>query len=166
MGIRRNGFTLIEAIISLVMLAILILGASLYRYGCAMDSRKASVDMLANRTGLLLLESWHGSYATTFNPTDAAQMPVSGTVVVATGSGPGAPDGTYTTLGNYTVTVNSANTSLSNIKFYITLSSKDGGGGLKMKILNMNMRYSQQGIASASLADSGKALSLTTYKFY
>jgi len=170
---RRNGFTIIEVIVAMIMLAIIIFGAIAYRYHAALDSKRAEVDILANRIGLLLLESWHGFYG--YNPsthTYSAYNPVlhlqnTGAVIgldITTSAGPARPDVTYNALGSYKITLNEGN-NLNYIVFYSTLSSKDAGGSLGMTIINVTVQYSQRGNSAASLGDCEKTISLTTYRY-
>jgi Tfp pilus assembly protein PilV len=65
----RKGFTVVEAMTAITMLALIVLGSALYRYWSSLDSRKAMAQATANRTGLFLLEAWRGSTdPNSFNP--------------------------------------------------------------------------------------------------
>ena len=55
---RANGVTLIEAMVAMAILAIAALGALSYQYHSAEHSRIAKYEMIATRTGQLLLEDW------------------------------------------------------------------------------------------------------------
>ena len=78
---RNSGLTLIEVMISLLVILLMLVGAVSYMYGCAWNARRAEVRITATRIGQLLLETWKlaGSYdapgqwswnVTKFDPTD------------------------------------------------------------------------------------------------
>ena len=67
---REKGFTLIEVMISLLVILIIVIGAVSYMYATAKNAKEADVRANAVRIGLLLLESWKASGAdvSVFNP--------------------------------------------------------------------------------------------------
>lgn len=150
----RCGFTLVEIMAALVILAVAVLGASGYRYYAALDARKAAMQAGASRVATLLCESWRGvegdeSYdpAHNFGPyieiegdKDSKEAP---------------PDG-FTLLGRYVVLVDQTS-------YHAVLSWNDIRPGLRA--LNVTVAWAQprQG---AGAAGTDKALKLTTYTSY
>ncbi len=77
----NSGLTLIEVMVSLLVILFMLVGAVSYMYACAWNARRAEVRITATRIGQILLETWKltGSYAsghwswnvTNFNPTNA-----------------------------------------------------------------------------------------------
>jgi type II secretory pathway pseudopilin PulG len=55
---RFGGFTIVEAMMAMAILAIAIVGAMAYRYYATMDARRADIHMTASRVGRTLLEGW------------------------------------------------------------------------------------------------------------
>ena len=53
-------FALIEVMVATVVLAVVVIGVSGYRYYAAMDARKAAMEATASRIALLLCEGWRG----------------------------------------------------------------------------------------------------------
>ena len=54
------GITLIEVMVTIVIISIAVIGAAGYRYHSALNARKANVQITAARIALLMLESWKG----------------------------------------------------------------------------------------------------------
>jgi type II secretory pathway pseudopilin PulG len=78
---RNTGLTLIEVMVSMLVIMIIVIGAVSYMYASMWNARRAEVRITATRIGQLLLETWKlsGSYdgtgnwswnVTDFNPTD------------------------------------------------------------------------------------------------
>jgi len=55
---RNSGLTLIEVMISMVVIMIIVIGAISYMSACMWNARKADVRITATRVGQLLLETW------------------------------------------------------------------------------------------------------------
>ncbi len=55
---RTAGLTLIEIMVSVVIIVVGVLGAAGYRYYCALDARKADIQITTARVGSMLLETW------------------------------------------------------------------------------------------------------------
>jgi type II secretory pathway pseudopilin PulG len=79
---HNDGLTLIEVMVSLLVILFIGIGAVSYMYACAWNARRAEVRITATRIGQVLLETWKltGSYdalgrwswnVTNFNPTNA-----------------------------------------------------------------------------------------------
>lgn len=71
-AVRRTpcGVTLVEVMVSMVILAIVALGALGYQYHAAREGRIAKAQITATRTAQLLLEDWKSTGGSTnYNPT-------------------------------------------------------------------------------------------------
>ena len=55
---RTAGLTLVEIMVSVVIIVVGVLGAAGYRYYCALDARKADIQITTARVGSMLLETW------------------------------------------------------------------------------------------------------------
>ncbi|MHC4525778.1 MAG: type IV pilus modification PilV family protein, partial [Planctomycetota bacterium] len=65
----RRGFTLVEVMISILIVMILATGAMGYQYASTRDVKVSEVQASAARIGMLLLESWKGQQGdTSFDP--------------------------------------------------------------------------------------------------
>jgi hypothetical protein len=60
-----SGLTLIEAVVAMVLLAIIVLGALGYQYYAALHARIARAQIVATRTAQLLLEDWKSTGGST-----------------------------------------------------------------------------------------------------
>ena len=147
--------TLVEVMVTILILAVAVIGASAYRYHSALDARKADETATATRIALLLCENWRGIRGDeTFDPEDywAQDLPV----IEVSGEGPQVSPG-FTVLNTpYTVEIN-------NVLYYVTMSWKDIFAGLRA--LNVAVAWNQNGSGSGStaFADAEKSFRLTTY---
>jgi type II secretory pathway pseudopilin PulG len=55
---RNSGMTLIEVMISIVVIMIIVIGASSYMYACMWNAKRADVRITATRLGQTLLDLW------------------------------------------------------------------------------------------------------------
>jgi type II secretory pathway pseudopilin PulG len=55
---RNNGLTLIEVVVSMLVIMIIVIGAVSYMYASMWNARRAEVRITATRIGQLLLETW------------------------------------------------------------------------------------------------------------
>lgn len=149
---NRSGLSIIEALISVIVVITAILGTASLRYQAVLDSKRAEVGMAASRLALMLVESWRGLQGTTaYNPVTelGAQL------TIESDSGPTQPDG-FTVLGSYAIVLNNAS-------YYATLSYKDANASLRQ--LNVTVSWEQKGLTGASLDSSDKLFALTTYVY-
>ena len=154
MTVKRHkstgGFTLVEAMITILILSIAVIGTSGYRYHAAMDAQKAAMHITAAGVALLLTESWRGVKG------DETYDPIAhlGSDLVITTGNSTTVEG-FNLLGGYTVVANGVN------YYYVTLSWKDVG--TELRILNVVVTWIQrdQGQTGSSYAD--KSFKLTTY---
>lgn len=131
---RICGLTLIEIMVAVAVIAVAAIGAMMFRYYCVLDARKADVQMVAGRVGVLLLESWKGMAGlNTFDPTAIGSISGSGITITSGVSGPPGPSD-YTPLNTgYRITANRVN-------YYATLSYKDATPTAP-KMLNVNVAW-------------------------
>lgn len=105
-----SGLTLVEAMVAMVLLAIVVLGALGYQYYAALHARIARAQIVATRTAQLLLEDWKSTGGSTeYDPSTlglgfSAKLAVPAHWSNGEGGGAGAPlhDGVYaiTTVDN------------------------------------------------------------------
>ena len=55
---RNSGFTLIEVMVSMLVILIIAIGVASYMYSCAWNAKRADVRITATRVGQFLLETW------------------------------------------------------------------------------------------------------------
>jgi prepilin-type N-terminal cleavage/methylation domain-containing protein len=120
---NKTGFTLIEVMITMVVITIGVTGAMGFRYYCVLDAKKADVQITAARIATLLLEDWKGTGGVAigslaYNPMVA--LPES-TGLTIDNQGVVGPDAHFTKLNSYHVVTNISASSI--IHYYVTLSS-------------------------------------------
>jgi len=106
---RNSGLTLIEVMISMLVIMIIVIGAISYMYSCMWNAKRADVRITATRVGQLLLETWkitgsidvEGNWSwnvNDFDPTDPdfnITLPDSFESITADLGGVGTPLGDY-----------------------------------------------------------------------
>jgi len=136
--------------ISIVVLLVVLIGTSKFRYYSTLDSQKAAAKITAARIGLMLCESWRGvKGGETYDPT----AHFGSALTITESAGPDKPEG-FTLLGSYTLALNGAN-------YYTTLSWKDVSTGLRA--LNIVVVWAQREQGQSSINDADKSFKLTTY---
>ena len=132
---RQRGFTLIEVMISVLIIMVLATGAMGYQYHSTRDVKISEVQATAARVAMLLLEAWKGQQGdTTFDPTDVfgSEMSVQTSMI-----GPDIPTNSMgvalTTLGSYEVVVRS-------VHYYVALSYEDPSA-LEPMLLNATIGW-------------------------
>ena len=147
---RSKGVSLIEAMIAILVLSIVVIGTSGYRYYATLDARKADVYITAARIGHLLCESWRAvKGADAYDPT----VHLDSDLTITASDGPDAPED-FTLLGSYKVVLN-------DFDCYITISWKDVSTGLKA--LNVVLVWPQRGQGGNGIDDADKSFRLTAY---
>lgn len=58
---RDSGLSLIELIVAISVMLVAVIGAMGFRYYCALDARKADIQVTAARLGSALLQDWAGN---------------------------------------------------------------------------------------------------------
>ncbi|MHC4287098.1 MAG: type IV pilus modification PilV family protein, partial [Planctomycetota bacterium] len=99
----RQGFTLTEVMISILIVMVLVTGAMGYQYNSTRDVKISEVQAAASRIAMLLLEGWKGQQGnTSFDPVDVFSDELS---IQTSTSDPGVPDNSggapLTLLGSY-----------------------------------------------------------------
>ena len=139
---KRRAFTVIEALIAMVVFVIAIIGTSAYRYEAALNARRADSYATGVRMTLLLCEGWSGEEGdTAFDPVALFSPDLT---IASTVDGPGIP-GSFTLLGNYGIVAEGS-------YYYATLSWRDMATGLKA--LNIAVSWNP---ANPGLDDSTSA---------
>jgi type II secretory pathway pseudopilin PulG len=117
---RHKGFTLIDVIISVVILIVAISGTIQFRYHAAIQTRKANMRTAGAELALMLVETWRGVDGDeTFDSIDH----FSPALTITSSTGPAMP-AAYDLLGSYAI-------QWSDYDYTATLSSRDIGGGLR-----------------------------------
>ena len=146
----RRAFILLETVISIVVLIIVIIGTSTYRYYAAMEVRRSDVQVTAARVGLLLFEGWRGTNGSdTYDPT----VYLGSDLAITQSTGHQIP-GDFVLLAGYRVR-------LDDVDYYAALSWKDVQPGLRA--LNVVVSWPQRGQTTYTVADTDKLFSLTGY---
>jgi prepilin-type N-terminal cleavage/methylation domain-containing protein len=145
----RTGFSIVEVVVAIVVIAVAVVGTSGFRYHSTLDWRRAERHTIAARVALLLSESWRGDRGReTYDPVSH----LSSNLDIEAGEGPDAPTG-YTALGSYTVTVNA-------MTCYATMAWQDTDD---LRTLNVQVVWSQRGEGDGGINDADKSFALTTY---
>lgn len=152
--------------ITIVVLAIAVIGASWYRYYSALDARKAATYRTATRIALSLCESWRGqgiSGTATYDPVAHlnSELQKEGGSITISGSGPSAPLD-FTELGRYEITIE-ITTDIDQVHYWhywATLSYKDIA--TDFRALNIVVAWDERGGAN-SYSSAMKTFRLTTY---
>lgn len=125
-----RGMTLIEAMITMVTLAVALIGGAHLRYYSALDARKADVQNSDARLGSLLLESWKGAGGHSDYLPEAdfgSQLTIS-----EVDSGPAVIHG-FTKVGNYHIECDRGN-------YFATLSYKEATS-TEARALNVHITW-------------------------
>ena len=153
----RKGLTLIEVMVAVTVIIVAIIGSLTFRYFCALDARKSSVQTTAGRLGQLLLEGWSGlggraisdSY-NIFNP--ASLSNAASELVIISDVGPSVPSG-FNSFGSYRVTADGA-------YYYATLSYQDDAAN-GLRVLNVSVAWPEKYPVGAFSGDD-RSVNFTT----
>ena len=151
-----SGFTLTEIMAATVILMVVVLGTSAFRYTAALGARRADAQTTAARIGLLLTESWRGaSDPNTFDPTQLTSGGINPTLVIESSYASLEIPASFAVLGIYRIAADG-------FDYYAALSWKDvPGGGLRT--LNVIVAWDQRGSRSEYHSYPDKTFELTTY---
>lgn len=116
----NKGFTLIDVLLSVVILIIAISGAIQFRYHAAIQTRKAKMRTGAAELAQTLVETWRAEGGADTFDSAAHYSPA---ITITPASGPAKPSD-YNLLGSYAI-------KWADYDYTATLSSKDIGNGLK-----------------------------------
>jgi len=145
-----SGFSIVETIVAMLVVAIAILGTISLRYQSTLDARRAETGIAGVQLALTLAETWRGSAGSeTFDPITV----LGSDLTIETDDGPDVPSG-FTLLGKYKIELSSAN-------YFATLSYKDINSSLRA--LNSTVSWEQRGIVETEADDADKSFGLTIY---
>ena len=151
----RQGFSLVDTMVAVVILLIAIIGTSIFRYNAALDGRKFDSQTSAARIALMFCESWRGITGDlAFDPTGLSTSDLK--IGQSTQSVPAVPLD-FTLLGRYTVMLND----IRGVTYHATLSWKDIQSGLRA--LNVVVAWAQRGPEEDGVESVDKSFELTAY---
>jgi len=116
---KAKGFTLIDVLLSAVILITAVSGAVHFRYHAAIQARKANMRNSGAELTLMLVETWRGVDGSDTFDSISHFAPE---ITISTAAGPSEPSG-YDLLGSYAI-------QWSDYDYTATLSSRDIGNGL------------------------------------
>lgn len=150
----KDGFTIVEVMITAVILLVAVLGSSGYRYYAALDARRAAQQAEAARIGLILCESWHGVGGVgTYDP--VAHLGSSMAISLMSGAdGSGFKGADFNLLGSYQVSAN-------NMTYGAVMSWKDINADLRA--LSVVVTWPVENGYLDAQAPGQKRYELTTY---
>ena len=149
----QSGASLIEVMISIVVLSIGVIAASSYRYHSTLDINRADTQAVAGGIGWTLCESWRGVRGDpSYNPVTC----LTPALTIAADDGPATPTG-FTLLGKYQVTSNSVN-------YFVNMSWKDLS--ISLRIVNIAVAWAQAKRGQTTLNDTDKQFKVVTYTQY
>lgn len=153
---RRQGFTLVEVMTSLLLVITIVLAALGVRYLAVKQARRGDAYNAAGKLGQMLLEGWRSAGApSTYDPVTrfAGQMTLTPTTSTMA---PPVPSG-FTLLGRYHV-------ELDHIHYYATLAYiNEDLVNQRPAVLYAGVGF-RHGYQAASVTSSGNYVQLTTYK--
>jgi len=151
----RQGFSLVDTMVAVVILLIAIIGTSIFRYNAVLDGRKFGARTSAARIALMFCESWRGiNGESAFDPTGLSTSDLK--IGQSTKSVPAVPSD-FTLLGRYTVNLNDVH----GVAYHTTLSWKDIQSGLRA--LNVVVAWAQRGPGEDGVENVDKSYGLTVY---
>lgn len=148
---KKDGVTIIEVAVAIVIMLVGFIGATSYRYYAALDEQKAMAWRNAARIGLLFSESWKSLKGYRLYEPEEHLEPQLG--IDAVPDGGAAPEG-YTHNGTYLVKAD-------NRDFYITLSWRDIDA--EMQILNVEVNWTPRPAPDNGIEDAYKSYTLTSF---
>ena len=149
--LRRDGFTIVEVMVAVAIIAIVALGTLSFQYYSVRDSRSSEAQVTATRLGQLLLEDWKS----TGGDSDYD----------ATSLGLGFVASTPPATGSYIIT-------LDNQTFYIQMaqqlapvssgSNPDPVAGVTLQELSVTVSW-RKDFGNGTISNSDPTLNLTTF---
>jgi len=148
-----GAFTLVEVVLSIVILMVLVNGVLGYQYLSARDAKLAEVHAAGGRLATLMLQSWKGCGGTNdFDPVDAFRGEID---IRLSSSGPEVPEeGTFSAHGQYRVRLN-------DVHFFVTLAKANAAEQHPMT-LHASVAW-RKDYSSTALDGSEKALQMSCY---
>ena len=150
----KPGLTLIEALVSCVVLVIAVLGTAAFRYNAALAARSADLQVAAARNALLLSEGWRAaSDPNAFDPTSLTSS--SNLLITTSPEGPGAPSA-FTRLGTYRIVAEG-------ISYYATLSWSHPVPDSTLRALNVVVAWKHPRSEPTGFDPTDSTFRLTSY---
>lgn len=149
----HSGVSLIEVMVSIVVLSMGVIAASGYRYHATLNITRADTQTAAAGISWTLCESWRGVKGDpNYNPVTS----LTPALTIAAGDGPDTPTD-FTLTGKYQVTLNGVN-------YFVNMSWKDLSTSLR--ILNVAVAWAQAKRGETTLSDTDKQFKVVTYTQY
>lgn len=150
----RQGVTLIEVLVSSVVLLVAFLGTIVFRYNAVLGARKADLHAAAANNALLLSEAWRAaSDPEVFDPTslsDAREL-----LIEPAKEGPPVPDG-FVPLGTYAIIAD-------DVRYLTALSWGYDPAAVPLRTLNVAIAWQPQTSTSPANDSIGKVFTLNAY---
>jgi prepilin-type N-terminal cleavage/methylation domain-containing protein len=157
---HKSGLTLIEVMISLVIILIIAIGVMGYMYATAKNAREADVRATAARIGLLLLEGWRTQLGDTSTYDPQVDFD-SGTTIpfdeFASITASTNPPGLTSPFKYYRIGLNG-------IKYFVKMSFVDNAG--QSRLLNVAIAWSRDYSSGTLEYSSSRMVSQTKYAYY
>ncbi len=149
----QSGESLIEVMITIVVLSVGVIAASGYRYHSTLNIARADTQTAAAGIAWTLCESWRGVKGDpNYNPVTS----LTPALTITVGDGPATPTG-FTLMGKYHVTLNGVN-------YFVNMSWKNLSASLR--ILNVTVAWAQAKRGQTTLSDTDKQFKVVTYTQY
>lgn len=150
---KKPGLSLVEVLITIVIISVAVIGAAGYRYYCVLDARKADMQITGAKFASLLLEGWKGTGARAdYDPTACYFGPE--LTITKSGIFEFGPDNTIIYLspavaeGFWPVGIYTA--ALNDVGYYAMLSYKDETAD-RPRVLNVCVVWLQKGAGTVRL---------------
>ena len=149
---NSHGFTLVEVMVSILVITIIVVAAMGARYLAVRQARRADAQNTAGRIALLLLEGWRSTgIHSDYDP----EARFSGQMTITAGAGgPATPTG-FTTLGN-----TSYHIVQDNVNYYATLAYDEPADAPAVLHVTVAFRHQYQ---AGAISETDNLVQLTTY---
>lgn len=148
----RKGLTITEVIICIVILLIVVIGATAYSYSAALNIRKAGIYSTGARLGLLLCEQWRGLHGSEYY--DPTNTNFGSDLTITSIDNDDLTPEDFTHLGTYQIVTNDNN-------FFATLSYEDINTDLRA--LNVIIAWAQIDPGVENIDGTNTFIKLTNY---
>ena len=151
---RFKGISLIEVMAAILVLSVVVIGTSGFRYHAALGNQKVIGQLTAARVGLLLSESWRGVKGDeTFSPIDylGSELAIANASAVTTD----VPID-FTELGYYEIDIDGS-------QYLVTLSWNDISSGLRVLNVVVTWNHRNCPTGTTDIEQPTKSIKFTTY---
>lgn len=156
---RGKGLTLIEVMVSLLIILIIVIGVITYMYATAKNAKEADVRATAGRIALLLLESWkaNGAVVSSFDPANSSEninvLPLSDF------GSPGALN--LNTAAGFNL-LKSIRIQADNVKYFAELTYNNTSAPYKLCVY---IAWNKGNYSSSTLGSNANVVALTDYAY-